>query len=79
MKYSVSFEANHATVDIYGVAIKNKSQRIILEFGSGYSVLNYFGTVSLLPEEMNGETLDGNVLYTIEFEPFENVIVEIHP
>jgi hypothetical protein len=78
MKYSVSLEQNHATVDIYGVALKNKSQRVILKFGADYSTLNYFGTVSLLPEEMNGETLDGNVLCTIEFEPFENVIVEIH-
>jgi hypothetical protein len=78
MKYSVLLEANHATVAILGVAIKNKSQRVILEFGSDYSVLNYFGTVSLLPEEMNGETLDGDILCIIEFEPFENVIVEIH-
>lgn len=78
MKYSVSLEANHITVNIYGVAIHNGLQRIIFKLNSSYGVLESFGKVTLLPEEMNGETLDGDVLYIIEFEPFENVIVEIH-
>jgi len=78
MKYSVSLEANHATVDIYGVAIKNGLQRVIFTTES-WGILELFGDVHKLPEEMEGTTLDGDILYTIDFVPFEDVIVEIHP
>ena len=77
MKYSVLLEANHATLDIYGVAIKNGLQRVIFNTKS-WGVLEQFGNVYKLPEDWEGTTLDGDILYTIEFVPFEDVIVEIH-
>ena len=77
MKYSVSLEEDYVTVDIYGVAIRNGAQRVIFTEET-WEVLRQFGDIYRLPEEMNGETLDGDILYTIEFVPFPNVIVEIH-
>jgi len=78
MKYTLTFGIYTATIDCHAVWSRNGSQRLILIEGTDYSRLKEFGSVERMPEETDGHTLDWDVIFQVEFKPFEEVVTETY-